>query len=442
MSVSHPRRTMRRSPVTIEMVATVVVDSPDASRALREKKTLAIAILSDIREVVRSVSPRAMSVIAPLLSALVDRAGALPAEQIGLAVGPELYRWLGNAGPAARAGHLPAIADSIEALPALLFGRLIASGVEATQLRIPARDGILAVPIAAVGFPADTGLLVPVELDAQRIVVDGVKFDRDAVTMEIDGADLGTPRLGDSPIFFHQRGEVVADMVADLSVTASLPVAHDEGLHLISLSRFEAPDVTQIVANMSDGLDLIRVHVPTQAAEVEAAIDAVTLVNGRRFVGGSDIFYHGVAVLNPDVDWSPTTYADHLVHEGAHLTLHTRNELQPLLHNPDAMGAKSPIREDPRPLYGILHSTFVFLRLVQFFRVAAEAIGSDEAMFRLHRHLLGFYDGMTELERFAAFTPAGISLFEGMRAAMAEFRAGLPEPDPCYYKRVGKDYVV
>jgi HEXXH motif-containing protein len=430
------------SPTTPELASFLVIETPNAPRALQEKQALAKAIIADIREVARAVSPRALPVVDPLCAALAARLEALPAARAGIAVGPELYRWLGAGGAAARCGHLPAIADAIATLPGLLFGRLLASGAEAGPLLVPITDGALRVPIAGIGFPAATGPLVEVALEKHTVLVDGIAFDRDAATAGIDGADPGTPHLGNSGIHFHQRGEIVAEMVAELSATASRPVDHDEALRLIPLAHFEASDVAPIMVNMAAGLELIRTHAPEHAAEVESSIDAVTLVTGRRFVGSSDIFYHGVAVLNPDVEWSPTTYADHLVHEGAHLVLHARNELQPLLRNPDAMGAKSPIREDPRPLYGILHSTFVFLRLVQFFRLAADAIGSDESMFRLHRHLLGFYEGMTELERFASFTPEGAALFKGMRAAQRDFRTSLPEPDPQYYKRVGKDYVV
>lgn len=418
------------------------IESPNALHALRSKEALASEILSDIAYLVDEVAPGARPIVAPLLESLVARASSLPQSGLSLVVGPEIHRWLGHAAHAARVGHANGIAHAIESLPGLLFGRVVAAGVDHGSFRLPGRRGRLRIPQAAVEFATLAQPLCAIGLAPKCIFLDGAEIQRNTVMDRIDGASNATRSLAGTRIFYHQRGDFVADMVEDLSVVASIPVAHDEGLALIPPERFDSPDVAPIVGNMAAGFRLIRTHASEHADEVEAAIDAITLVTGRRFVGGSDIFYHGVAVLNPDREWSATTYADHLVHEGAHIVLHARNELAPLLQNPDAMGAKSPIREDPRPLYGILHSTFVFLRLVQFFRRAAEPIGSDEATFRLHRHMLGFYEGMAELERCAQFTRAGESLFQGMRNAMTAFRATLPEPDPRCYQRVGKDYVV
>lgn len=418
------------------------LESPDARRAAHTKFALAMAVLDDIGVLVDTVAPRAVPVVGPLLDALADRAAALPASGIGSAVGPELYRWIGMAGDAARTQDEPAVARAVEHLPALLLGRMLAAGIAHGSYRVPVKGGMVRIPQAALGVGARHAPLCTVTLGKDDFAIDGVPIQKAPVLGRIDSQAATTRTLPGSGIFFHQRGDCVAAMLADLNVTASLPVRHDEGLALIKPKRFDAPDVAPIVQNMADGLGLIRRHAPDQAQEVEAQLDAITLVSGQRFVGGSDIYYQGVAVLNPDLDWSSTTYADHLVHEGAHIVLHARNELEPLLENGDAMGAQSPIREDPRPLYGILHSTFVFMRLVQFFARAAGPIGSDEAMFRLHRHLLGFYAGVAELEKHARFTRSGAAFFDGMRAALAQFRSTLPVPDPRFYKRVGKDYVV
>ena len=49
---------------------------------------------------------------------------------------------------------------------------------------------------------------------------------------------------------------------------------------------------------------------------------------------------------------------------------------------------------------------------------------------------------MQELECHAQFTASGENLFREMWKVREEFRASLTDPEPCYYKRVGKDYVV
>ena len=152
------------------------------------------------------------------------------------------------------------------------------------------------------------------------------------------------------------------------------------------------------------------------------------------------MLYYGVCFLNPRSDWNVITFADHIVHEAAHQILYAWHELSPLLVNCNEMGYPSPIRDDPRPLYGSFHATFVFLRLVLFFDQLVRKTKSREAEFRFHRHLQGLYTGMDVLEKAAKFTPKGKELFQAMKFETARFKKRIPRPDPKAYNRYLRDY--
>lgn len=415
---------------------------PHEARARRDKRALALTVLDDIERAARALPHCALEPTQVLLQALHDRLHVASERLAGRAVGPELFRWLGAVSWADAQGDTARLAIQARALPNLLIGRVIACRPTA-----PLRLSVWASPAQMLRIPQAALTVGPVShtlrLDRDRLDWGACDLSVDQIRARIDGATAKGPHLPGAPVHFHQRGDELLVMVRELNVVASRPVGHDEVLTVIPIERLDShPRELRIVSTMGAGAALLRDHAPSLHAEVMTVLDGITLVTGRRFVGGSDIGYHGVAVLNPDEDWSATTYADHLVHEGAHIALHAANELEPLLHNADEYGAPSPIREDPRPLYGILHSTFVFCRLVQFFAEAARSIDSDEAWFRLHRHLKGFYDGMATLAEYADFSHAGARLFREMSALRDHWLDVLPLPDPRFYLRVGKDYVV
>jgi len=91
---------------------------------------------------------------------------------------------------------------------------------------------------------------------------------------------------------------------------------------------------------------------------------------------------------------------------------------------------------------GILQATFVFLRLAQFFERVMATEPSLNAEQRFHRHVRGLYDGMSELERHAQWTPRGSRLFESMCQVTERLKSVISRPDRSLYSHVGPDYGV
>lgn len=201
---------------------------------------------------------------------------------------------------------------------------------------------------------------------------------------------------------------------------------------------------TKRVERVGDAIDLVRDVWPNAAETLDVCTVDIALVTGPYFVGGSDLACFGTSFLNLRADWSVLCYADHLVHEAAHQAMHAFGEIHPPLRNPDAVGRHSPIRPDPRPLYGTLHATIVFSWLVELcLRVLAagpDASTRDEAELRLHRHLLGLYDGVRSLDQNGDWTPEGERLRDRLAGRVRQLRSEVGEPDPARYEHVPDDY--
>ncbi|HEY9779557.1 MAG TPA: HEXXH motif-containing putative peptide modification protein [Leptolyngbyaceae cyanobacterium] len=354
------------------------------------------------------------------------------------AVGPSLYHWLSNVRSLSNDTLLQ---QHLARLPSLIAEQVLGAIQPGKHLTITFSDPLARLPQGEWNFPIP---IVTLKLEMSHltgITTLGKTFNIDA---DVPRQNLNLRRdrpsqIPGSRIHIHSTGDVLKEYLLELSTVASIPIQRQENLKIRSKGD---PVIEILKKKLADGIELLRKTGEERYEEIETLLKGIVLLTGQRFVGGSDIAYHGIAFLNLDPDWSVYTFADHLVHEGAHILLHMANELTPFLQNPDFYGAPSPIRKDPRPLYGIFHSTYVFMRLVMLFKHFYTDSTVDEVCFRLHRHLLGFYEGMQILNKYAIFTPEGEELFDGMICVHDWFQRTLPVPSPNYYLRIGKDYVV
>jgi hypothetical protein len=247
----------------------------------------------------------------------------------------------------------------------------------------------------------------------------------------------------DLPIYLHQNGFMLREMVEELNEAASKPINSNEELTVLRFCDLKKDPYPDIIKKLSEGFEYIKKNSEELFEETLVSLKGITLVKGNRYVGSSDIWYHGIAVLNPDDTWTEITFADHIIHESAHTILHALNEITPVLYNPFEVNSFSPIRPDPRPVYGTLHATYVFMRLTQFFvDVSRLDTTSEEVMFRLNRHIKGFYDGMKVIAEFASFTTAGYELFKGMITYYNSLIKEYPNPAPEKYQNASRDYVI
>jgi len=112
-------------------------------------------------------------------------------------------------------------------------------------------------------------------------------------------------------------------------------------------------------------LELIAEADADMASEIATHVSQVKLFEGRGMEGLSTPKAFGAVWIRvPEPDAALGWFLEHLVHECSHLHLNALFAVDPLLTNPSEIN-QAPIRPDPRPMFQILHGTFVLARNVR-----------------------------------------------------------------------------
>ncbi|MEU9885924.1 HEXXH motif-containing putative peptide modification protein [Sphaerisporangium sp. NPDC051011] len=118
-----------------------------------------------------------------------------------------------------------------------------------------------------------------------------------------------------------------------------------------------------------------------------------------------------------------------LVHEYAHQKLYALAQLDPLLAGPtDEALYYSPLRDDPRPLSGLLHAAYTFINILGFY-VRAPQLAPVQRLERRTYHIIGYADTLlSELSRHAEFTPIGEALHGALARRLELYRDAVSPP--------------
>jgi HEXXH motif-containing protein len=169
---------------------------------------------------------------------------------------------------------------------------------------------------------------------------------------------------------------------------------------------------------------------PELAGEFRGLVSEILLAKGgsadglSEFDGGSSFMLWGALFINPSRPKTVVEMVETLAHESAHSLLFGLSIDDPLVENPDGERFKSPLRDDPRPMDGIYHATFVSARMHYAMArladsgiltadqqaAAREAMESDRRAFR---------DGLATVEAHGRLTARGMAIMAGARDYMA-----------------------
>lgn len=121
-------------------------------------------------------------------------------------------------------------------------------------------------------------------------------------------------------------------------------------------------DIGGLHDSMLEALGRIEKACPAMHAEILSHVSMIKLFTGTGIEGLSSPKVYGALWLKaPTLENAQGWFLEHLVHECSHLYLNAMLIVDPLLNNPQEMN-KAPIRPDPRPMFQILHGTFVLAR--------------------------------------------------------------------------------
>jgi HEXXH motif-containing protein len=176
---------------------------------------------------------------------------------------------------------------------------------------------------------------------------------------------------------------------------------------------------------------LLDVACPELAGELRALVNEVVLVGPARtpgaisFHGASNFYLWGSLLLNIAAHPSRVRLVEGLAHEGGHCLLHGLTMGEQTVANTAEARFASPLRDDPRPMDGLVHATYVLARMHLALAAlldsdALTAEERDEATTRQAAVRRDYAEGLAVVAAGARFTPRGAAVFAGAEAYMAE----------------------
>jgi hypothetical protein len=176
---------------------------------------------------------------------------------------------------------------------------------------------------------------------------------------------------------------------------------------------------------------LIESAVPELGREIRALVRDVVFVasepvaGGPAFHGASTFYLWGALFLNARMHPDRVSMAEGLTHEAAHSLLLGYTLGAPLVENDASELFVSPLREDPRPMDGIVHATYVLARMhyciERLLRARAlNAAERDRLEAMKLRRKADYLQGLEIVASNARFTPVGRSIFAGARDYMSQ----------------------
>lgn len=137
-------------------------------------------------------------------------------------------------------------------------------------------------------------------------------------------------------------------------------------------------------AHVADAFAIVEDVWPEMHRELIANVRQVALVDSNQFLGATDVTALGCLFISRANAQNTVQLAEELVHEGSHVALNAAAWLDPICRETTSL-LNSPLRSDPRPLFGVFHQVFVLTRLTEFYR-------------RLVVRRSGFHDKLSDVE--------------------------------------------
>jgi len=223
------------------------------------------------------------------------------------------------------------------------------------------------------------------------------------------------------PRRFHplREGGWLAEV--DNNPLASVEAHPDKAGNTLSLG--EAPAEAR-VASLDDARRLIRLACPALADEHRALLATVGPVGGPMELSLSASYKEAIGLVYLSLHPSPLKLAEALVHEVQHNKLNLLSWSDTVLVEAGRTLHHSPVRPDPRPLWGVLLAAHAFLPVVEMFRGLARErhplTQTDTFASRLAEVLEVNHEAMETLRAHARPTEIGGRLLAGMDALERE----------------------
>jgi HEXXH motif-containing protein len=213
----------------------------------------------------------------------------------------------------------------------------------------------------------------------------------------------------------RSREQTAVDRVVAGVVAVSYGAEGESYAPLLSVAEEQR---TQVLDRAQAGADLLAQADPDLSGEADELLSDLVVARGGP-EGITSLKFFGCAQIRvPDLESGAAAqlyFTENIVHETSHLTMYAMMNIDPMMANAELGRYTSPLRRDPRPLYGIYHATFVLARLTRLYSRLAAADHAPSAPALRDEQRKKFYDGYNTLAANADFTPAGRQVMESCR---------------------------
>lgn len=209
--------------------------------------------------------------------------------------------------------------------------------------------------------------------------------------------------------------------------------AGDDDDHPVRFAATRGAAVGELDARVFAALDLLTSGAPAVASEIEAVVSEVVVADPDRTAGGrsygsiSAFPLWGAIFINPDTVRDDLDCISVLVHETTHMLLFAYSLDEPLVLNPATDVFASPLREDSRPMDGILHATCVVARMHDALSTCVRsgrlsAVEEESARGRLDDLAASCARGMAVVRVHADLTDTGRAVVDAIEGYMGRRR--------------------
>jgi HEXXH motif-containing protein len=235
----------------------------------------------------------------------------------------------------------------------------------------------------------------------------GLTLDSFAAEIGAGGERGGPPPLEHFPCAGHDPWVIESVDMLDKGIRE---VHSDHHLALSERLATRSRDTVDAAAEV-----LGRVW-PEAAEEFRTLVRAIVYVEGDGFGSATIPKAFGAVYTSEEYVGSTPAAFEMLLHETGHHSLYLRNSFARFVVNGADM-AGHPLRADPRPVSGVVHSAHALARMATgLTRWANEPDAPDEVLHRRDVAVRDLSDALDTLAGKAEWTPAGEKYFTALRA--------------------------
>lgn len=249
-------------------------------------------------------------------------------------------------------------------------------------------------------------------------IADGVELARLPVDPEaMHRALVAEPRAFRFEQRFWRTGKVSCFATIDHNPIAEFEAHPDKAGNHIDLGGHAE---TEWIETLDESFALIEQYMPGELAEMRTMLHQIVPVGYDEERHLSASYREAVGTIYLTLHPSVMIMTEAVIHEFQHNKFNVSAYSAEYLTNAFHPLYKSPVRPDPRPLWGILLAVHAFLPVAELYRRMRDGGDARAAHPDFERRMaeidLKNHEGMEMLRAHAEFTPAGRAMFDELEA--------------------------